>query len=249
MKVSGSVTGPDNWPKRWEDKSNALRAVNWNTFRRDPVLMEGIQIQHKLFDVWLERVRTAGVSPSESEDDGMGSPEGQIVDGYFTTADSLRQAYYAKTICSNWSLPAYFNVLDIGGGYGAFAQALRRRARLSYFALDAEPCLRMQKEFADAREWRAPRRIDLALNTNSFGEMDLDEVRRYFEIIETYLVDGGALYTQNRLFRVTSFSEYPYGPGWRHILVRHPWNEEGKFECLSVRDRNATSPHPATILQ
>lgn len=248
----GSTLGIDNWPARWLAKSMALEKVDWNTFRRNSVLMEGIQTRPEQFARWYERVN--GIAPCYFEDSRFGSPEGREVAGVFATATSLRMAYHADTIARNWPTVESVTILDIGGGYGGMALALSRRYAISrYFILDAEPCELMQRNFATGaglipteRFFQSP--LDLVVNTNSLGEMDPGNVDGYFGIVERHLVDGGAFYTMNRLERATNFERYPYGQGWRHVLVRHPFGNKAWVECLSVRDRGANSEHPLSVL-
>lgn len=250
----GSTLGIDNWPARWAAKEKALENVDWANFRRDPVLMEGIQTGDVRFELWYERAKAAGIEPRYFEDSRFGDPLGREVDGVFATANSLRMACYAnamKTILSWYTVPT--NVLDIGGGYGGMALALRKLIEIdTWFVIDSLPCVQMQKAFIQVpvREFKISNAtwVDLVLNTNSFGEMDPQDVAGYFEIIERWLTDEGAFYTVNRLTRVTNFRDYPYGPGWRHVLVRHPVGDPAWAECLSVRDRSANSPHPVEML-
>lgn len=251
----GSSIGIDNWPARWAEKERILKTVDWSTFRRNAQLMEGIQVGTHRFDLWYERAKAAGVEPRHFEDSSFGSPDGREVDGVFATANSLRMAYYVQTIAEHVEPRIPLRVLDIGGGFGAMALAISRRFRIrAYFVKDAEPCLKMQCYFAGhvlglTVSSRCFDLVDLVVNTNSFGEMDPEDVFGYFETIEQVVVDGGAFYTMNRLKRVTDFKEYPYGSGWRHVLVRHPFGDESWAECLSVRDRSARSPHPVEMLK
>lgn len=257
MTPRGSTVGIDDWPKRWEEKARALETVDWSTFRRNPVLMEGIETNWTKLALWVERARSLGVKPEHWGDPMVGSPRGEVVSGFFATSDSVRMACYVQAIAENWPRFGWrpFDVLDIGGGYGALLVALWiRSAPSGYYVLDSEPLIRLQHEYArrttslPCAERFEGMGVDLVVNTNSFGEMDLPEVTRYFEIIERWLVDGGAFYTQNRIERVTDFGRYPYGPGWRHVLVRHPFGDEAWVEALSIRDPSANDPHPLEML-
>lgn len=254
MTPRGSTIGIDNWPKRWAQKAEALKRVDWVRFRQDSVLMEGIETKPLQLRLWLERARAMGVEPQHMADAMVGDPKGEQLDGFFMTANSVRMACYVHRILKHWKPPQRYDALEIGGGYGALLLALWvTRPPEKYYAIDSAPMVRLQEEYA-----RRTTRVEvsafpgadvhLVVNTNSFGEMDLGEVLRYFAIIEKHLVDGGAFYTQNRVERVTDFRRYPYGPGWRHVLVKNPFGDKAWVECLSIRDRGASSPHPLEML-
>ena len=59
---------------------------------------------------------------------------------------------------------------------------------------------------------------DLAINTSSFMEMHLNEVRRYFRLISKQLRDGSYFYCRNR--------------DKETLLMDYPWEEFGKFELI-----------------
>ena len=52
-----------DWPARWARKTERLRAANMDRkrFRRDPILMEGIQTLHGQFDKMYRRCVDLGV--------------------------------------------------------------------------------------------------------------------------------------------------------------------------------------------
>jgi len=51
---------------------------------------------------------------------------------------------------------------------------------------------------------------DLAINIASFMEMDSDEVKYYFELIDQHLEVGGYFFCSNRDEKVTVYEEYPW---------------------------------------
>ncbi len=203
-------------------------------------------------DEWRGRAKASGLDPAYLSDSLYGDPPKSMeVDGVPMTATSIRMACYAGAIADNWRpVSSRIDVLEIGGGYGAMAYFLGKRYGIwHYYVLDAAPCIEMQRVFTrntimlEADKWRGGE-FDLAINTHSFGEMDPDDVSRYFAIIKENLREGGALYIQNRIERVTDFEQYPYGDGWHHKLVAHPWGKKAWVECLSVRDKQANERHP-----
>jgi hypothetical protein len=206
---------------------------------------------------WRERAEASGLDPAYLADSLYGDPPKTMeIDGRLVTATSIRMACYASAIRENWQqVSSRLEVLEIGGGYGAMAYTLNKWYGIwGYYVIDADACVEMQRQFTrntimlEAEKWERGE-FDLAINTHSFGEMDPDDVARYFGIIRDYLRDGGALYIQNRLKRTTGFEQYPYGDGWRHELVRHPQGKKDWVECLSVRDRSLTATkHPVELL-
>jgi len=59
---------------------------------------------------------------------------------------------------------------------------------------------------------------DLAINTSSFMEMEINEVRRYFRLISKQLRDGSYFFCRNR--------------DKETLLKDYPWEEFGKFELV-----------------
>lgn len=53
-------------------------------------------------------------------------------------------------------------------------------------------------------------KFDLAINTESFMEMDYKEVKKYFETINLSLKDKGLFFTSNRIRKVQYFFKYPW---------------------------------------
>jgi len=266
--------GIDNWPGRWDTARAALeRGVDWSKFRRNRALMHGIQTDPIKTAMWIRRCEHIGCPPEIYEDSRFGNPRGQDHNEVFVTASSLRAAYYAWRIRSMWPGPdlkpvkpmkGWVNgnmmmpshMLDIGGGYGALVRAIALTVDvpLQEAALaDAKPTQEVQLIFLRETQpllYAGPSasgdKYDLVVNTNSLGEMHINEVQRYFRIIQQRLRPGGVFYTVNRSVRVTSFKNYPYDEKWRH-LVNFFVDDRGWVECFSVRDPDAVSPHPGKI--
>lgn len=247
--MSGSRTGPENWPERWAAKQKALESVDWPNFRANPILMQGIETNLSMLASWVAWAKRFKIPRSYLRDSLYGSPAHEVVDGVPMTATSVKMAFHAKAIADKWGCDSP-RILEIGGGYGALAFALAQRFDIkNYYVIDHPSCIKMQLRFI-VKTTQLPtdgwlgQEFDLAVNTCSFGEMDPDDVAGYFELIKKHLVPGGALYINNRLKRVTDFKDYPYGPGWEHKLVKHPLGNPNWVHCLSVRDEDASSPHP-----
>lgn len=253
--------GPDGWPKRWENAAKALLEVDWSEFRRDRRLMKGIQTGMGQTRRWQKKCTALGTPPEVYREDPFGNPEGGVTDeGVFVSATSLRAAYYAWRIRGSWpdSMGMFMarNMLEIGGGYGALVRAVALSVDVpmeSVALADAAPLQEVQMRFLketcpqlDAGPPRPGDKYDLVTNTNSMGEMHPTEVARYMHIIQEKLIDGGVFYMVNRQRRVTNFTAYPYDGKWRH-KVNLFVDDRDWVECFSVRDREATSIHPAIL--
>ena len=65
--------------------------------------------------------------------------------------------------------------------------------------------------------------FDVAENSFSFGEMDIETVVGYFELIRRSCRESGLLYSLNRESKVCDFADYPFLPGDALIVdVTHP---------------------------
>lgn len=257
--------GVDNWPGRWESKRAELdRGVDWSEFRQSHVLMKGIQTgptHASRFLKWCEKI---GCPPAVYADSPFGNPTAKDYKGVLTSASSLRAGYYAWRIRTLWAkddpngmfMPRH--LLEIGGGYGALVRAIALSADLPLVGValaDAGPLQIIQKMFLanavtgglDVDTPAPGDRYDLVTNTNSLGEMHSSEVARYLDIIQSRLEPGGVFYTVNRRDRVTNFAAYPYDGKWRHTLELF-LGDKHWVECYSVRDLDADSAHPATLL-
>ena len=52
--------------------------------------------------------------------------------------------------------------------------------------------------------------VGLAINTQSFMEMDYKEVEDYFSFVNRVVLDGGYFFNSNRMRKVTSFFNFPF---------------------------------------
>ncbi len=108
-------------------------------------------------------------------------------------------------------IPVPWAVLDIGGGTGDLGRCLSKYVDLRYYVvLDHPrviPWLWEEATFFPRNLHRMQHKYDLVVNTNSFGEMDLDTVTAYIRSIE----EGNSkyLYSVNRIERQVNFDDYP----------------------------------------
>lgn len=247
--------GPDQWPDRWRQKQEALETVDWDNFRNNEKLMAGLLLRPTRARDWLELCSRYGVPNDFMIDNGYGNPEGLQTPFGFVTSSSLKAAICAWNIVKHLRKGAPIHLLEIGGGFGMLASTLARVCKdvESVTFLDARPCLQMQHRFlvktanVKIRHWDPWSKFSLVTNVNSFGEMSVGEVGRYFGLIHEQLSAGGLLYVNNRIARVTDFVSYPYDKKWRHLYCRE--FKPDFVECLSMRlSEDRDIPHPASML-
>lgn len=247
-----------NWPKWWADRTEALRKANWDRFRRDKFLMGGLQPKHTKLSVFWTRCVRAGVPKETMEDTRVGDPEGEMRDGVFVTATSLKMAYHFHRIMTHWKAPEAPRVLEIGGGIGGMARmaALHLPGIRCYTLVDGPVCLEIQRRFLervfpdrpglfdyvpnDQILYLFSQEFDLAINMHSFCEMTKEIVAEYFELIHATMAPGGALYTYNRNryhpelpFKVNvPVADFPFDKRWDFSIpiTDHRW-----VEILAVR--------------
>lgn len=248
-----------NWPKWWAARAERLPEVNWDRFRRDKFLMGGLQSKHRKLSIFWDRCDEDDVPLKMRGDCKVGDPEGEMRDGVFVTAGSLKMAYHLHRILSRWKPPAAARVLEIGGGIGSMARTavlnipggVRR-----YTLVDGPPCLEIQRRFltevfpdkGDVLEFvRHDETLglygedfDLVINMHSFNEMTKEDVAGYFELIQDVLeVPGGALYIYGRnRFPPNTFEvnvpvkDFPFDDRWKFTL---PVTDGNWVEVLAVR--------------
>lgn len=245
----------DNWSGRWEAKVAASKAgIDWENFRRNSTLMLGIDSKVSKFELFYKRCKEAKLLPRLYEDPGFGNPtNGKIVGGVFATSNSLRHACMVNKLISSPLYSPVKTVWEIGAGYGSFAVALSKVEKIeSYYLSDHPIHLEIQTKFITTttkiptKDYQGEE-VDLVVNTNSLAEMLEEEVKHYFDQIQS-LPDGSLFFTINRKFRDFNFSRFPYDKYWDHDVCNH-YNDSRWIQCVSKRNRQASSEHPLNILE
>ena len=252
-----------DWPARWARKIERMRAANmdWKRFRRDPILMEGIQTLHGQFDKMYRRCVDLHVSwPLMADDPATGDPEGRYVGDCFLTAASMKHASQAHRIRTNWTPPkAPIRVLEIGGGYGGLLTALLRiYAVESYSCVGAKPMHAIRREYVrrwmkqqnslerfsvvDMVDWDAAEvdgirdyYIDLAIASNALVEMPAEAVAQYMDLLHKCMAPGGAFYTVNSRRREIKPDDFPWDDRWEFRINGPAFGDERYSEILAVR--------------
>lgn len=241
-----------NWSRRWARTERALETVEWDTFRRNKVLMDGIETPMTQLETWKERAR--GVPSWMLREHPAGDPDTVRHEGLDVTATSIRHGVTAHRIATLHQGLTPVRILEIGGGYGGLMRVLVEMfPGVEVYLADGPPLLSVQKFYlketcgVTAHTWRGDVEVDLVVNTNSFGEMPNALVAEYFDLIQGRLNDYGSMYVSNRTERDTDFSAYPYDARWTH-QVCHPYGARHWVECMSMRNWSANSPHPSGML-
>ncbi len=248
-----------DWPARWARKTERMNAPNmdWKRFRRDPILMEGIQTLPGKFDKMYRRCADLGVPAWLMADEpSIGEPEGRYALETFMTAASMKHASHAHRIRTNWTPPKVpIRVLEIGGGYGGLLTALLRiYAVESYSCVDAKPLHAIRRKYV--RRWISHRpvewthmidldpemmngiwacNISLTIASNALVEMPIKAVAHYFDMLHERLVPGGAFYTVNSQRREIKPADFPWDDRWEFRIDGPAFGDERYSEILAVR--------------
>ncbi len=131
------------------------------------------------------------------------------------TCGSIEYAYMASRLAA---FEPFRRVVEIGGGYGRLARAvLRKYPDVRYTIIDLPEVLAIQSYFLQDFHHRTKFLeagidpggvVDLFINTRSMMEMDLDQVRWYFSLMDLRLdKEGGGFYCVNRVAKITRLSD------------------------------------------
>ncbi len=250
---------PVDWPGRWRAKEAELEAGGWQQrdYRRNHALMQGIETAHKHWEEFRDRCAALGVPVGLMEDDpDIGGPLGGMVWGVFTTASSMKHAAYVHRIGQQWDpLRHFVDVLEIGGGYGAFILAASRVFNVgTYYCADSDVMHRLRRHHIG--RWREKHgvalfdsvdlppdpyeidieRVDLVVATNVLVEIPRAMLDGYICLIQEKLVKGGLFYTENNLSReVKSNAELGLDGHWEYVTDGQPWGAAGWGEVMAVR--------------
>jgi SAM-dependent methyltransferase len=245
----GSKESAEIWGERWAKKAAILPHVDWENFRADEKLMDGLQERDDHFEVQFSWCLGEKVPAFLMTDSGIGNPTGRVLGGNnFCTATSMRHARYLHSIrenCPKESLPPDMRVVEIGSGFGGLAAKFVETFRVKeYMLVDAEPMLEIANRFLsekfgfnDANNhfqfyhgYPKKHECDFVIATNSLGEMEDAAIRKHFDFIQASLIPGGVFYSNNI---VSSFYEYPYDDRWEFLVQRY-WGPT-VMETIAVR--------------
>jgi hypothetical protein len=210
-----------DWPGRWEIKAKIVDlALATDTFRRNSVLMDGIQTHVASFDIMWDRAERWGVPLDYCWDSKeVGKPAGKDIEGKFFTAGSLKHGITCHRIKSFWGQQYHrpIDVIEIGGGYGGLVTAaLRAFDMKSYTIIDDPTMHKIQALYisAWAKEFsfnlpeinlvepylvEYPTAADLIVSTNALCELTPPECQKYLRMIKEVLQHSGCFYSVNTM--------------------------------------------------
>ncbi len=228
------------WVERWKAKARDLKNHPMKSFRRNPI-SNGIA-KRNVGD-GLKQVAGFVANKTGTEllrDSLIGEPPHILLGDVPVTMNSIEHAYMSYRIGEGLRVDSGggpMAIVEIGGGYGGLAWALCRRFEVyRYVLIDHPVCLEIQKWFLGQAlkgtvrfEFMTPYEIhkivgaDLAVNTRSFGEMDLAEVQEYIPHIERLIGPGGGFYMVNWERKIIGFDDIPLTmKKWREVY-RDEW--------------------------
>jgi hypothetical protein len=236
------------WPEsHWTKARNALAEIDWAEFRSNKnrgKCIPGIEGSKELGrGFWRDAAKKAGLSAEDCRDSLIGGPEPPQVfetDGVKVTTHSIRQAYHIQQLKKH--LPTdkkKLHVLELGPGYGAFAEMLCRSYDVEkYYLLDGSPVFQTLQGYymtkaghGDKISFDAPwpRSIDLIVTFQTLGEMPLPVVGYYVGVFEKVLKPAGLLQTvqMKKVYKgsnvyLTNWDEYPWDDQWTFEYEDYP---------------------------
>lgn len=172
-------------------------------------------------------------------DGPKGNPYRFEFDGLAMTYASIEYAYMASQLFA-YAAP-FRRVVEIGGGYGGLARAVMlawpnthytivdlpevsqvSKYFLADYAYDESGCHGVDWIDVDAtmflKDPRLEGPVDLFINTRSFGEMEIDQVTTYCNLIERSIRPAGHFYCVNRIAKLVRFCDYPIPETWAKPL-------------------------------
>lgn len=227
--------GKKYWLSRWQQKQKAIDNLPMEDFRNNRIGrgLYNVGEDERLLGLAGYLCKYIGVS--SMRDSLVGNPKFTTYEGVPITKSSLEHAYMTEEISRNVKFEP-LNVLEIGGGFGGLAWMLSKKWTIDrYVLVDHPSCLTIQKWFlsqvcpADNFEFLTPDQLDeigtveLAINTRSFGEMDLVEVQTYMIELERLVSPGGYFFTINWNKKIIEFEDIPIDYRlWREVF-RKDW--------------------------
>ncbi len=241
----GSEQSAKIWRERWAQKEGQISITDWENFRRDIFLMDGIEDGAHSFNTYFNRCLIEGVADELMADSGIGNPKGIRAGEVFYTATSLRHGRYIHSIRNNW--PGAKNakdlrVVEIGPGFGGLAAKFVDFFDVKeYVLIDSVPILNIARRFLAQKFVHDERFLffetlpedyvcDFVIATNCLGEMDDNSIQKFFDFIQKNLVPGGVFYSNNMLY------SYPYDGQWNFVICNH-WGPS-LMEILAIREGN-----------
>ncbi len=83
-------------------------------------------------------------------------------------------------------------------------------------------------------------RIDLFINTRSMMEMNFKVIKKYFNLIQTHITNGGFFFNVNRYYKDSvgypiELSKYPYDEKWEVVSSKPSWRQNHMHQLITKR--------------
>lgn len=234
------------WTRTWQEINKILPEVELPMFRSCSTIVSRLVDNSGKYALWKDACIKAGLQPEDYRDSLIGNPtDVKHFSNVATTVNSLRFAYYIYRIGTELQPSGTIKVLEVGGGYGGFAEQLCRKFDVSkYYLLDAPPLVELQRYFlteaglGEKIRFEEPdEEVDLIVSTNTLGEMPQEDVRRFVLLFERVLrpVSGLMFLVQRKkkgAHILTAWDEYPFSPAWELDVKPHIRNRKTQIECF-----------------
>lgn len=238
----------ETWKASWRSITNRLQKVDWASFRQCSIITQ--RIETKNLEMWKNPCLQAKILPKHYEDPLIGKPS--IISHLRkmkVTPNSMRLAYYCHRIADHFVPRETIKILEVGGGFGGFAECLCRHYEVEkYYLLDVPVLQTLQgyymikAGYGDKFSFETPKEtIDLIVSTNSLGEMPPRDVAKYIKLFEEVLrPETGLMFLIQRKERdsshiLTAYEDYPFDDKWDLTLTSHI-KSGGQFECYGKRN-------------
>ena len=217
--------------KAWPTISRALAKSDWSNFRNIKGGTQQIEggMEHGRVH-WKAICINAGIPPNLCKDSLIGNPKPPILyefKGVQVTKNSLRQAYHIHRIEKRFNPTGPIRVLEIGAGYGGFAEQFCRKYEVSRYHLIDIPLMQalqgyymIKAGYANIISFELPaEQVDLIVTTQTLGEMPIRDVTKYIKLIEKVIKpETGLFYSVQSIkaegFTLTSLKDYPFNSNW-----------------------------------
>ena len=237
------------WEDSWLEIETALATADLKKFRsqENSVIARRITEPRSSRKEWqraCEELPTATYVDSR-----IGSPKTFEYNNVQVTSNSLRHAFLIARIREKFPPEAPIKVLEVGAGYGGFAEQLARQYEIEkFYLLDGKPMIQLQKYYltkagyGDRLCFEAPtEKVDLIVSTNSLAEMSLETVTQYIQLFEQVLKPkAGLMYLKQREKATsphlyTSWKDYPFDEKWTLEITNSKRSGREFIECFGRR--------------
>lgn len=271
--------------KNFLDRVNKIRLED---FRKRNILSEGLDDQGTFFRLIENLIDLTDLCGkkfiNEFKENNVGNPDNVYeIDGEMYNYNDLFIIQFLFKI-QKFLAKKPQKILEIGGGYGALANKLKKKYPESILYLIDLPeagllqsyylsSIHKEKKFflyEDFKKYKDQINIEylenfdfvilppwclekikfkeffnLVVNTRSFMEIKLNEIKSYFNFIHSTIATDGIFYNVNKYEKNTSgdivkIREYPYDTFWNVLSSSQSWRQPNLHELITQRNKIKT---------